>query len=391
MSIFSRLLKLHNGNTPKEDFFTELVAYLFSTNKEILYDWLKYLDLLGTEVSLNAHVRTQQTFECLTHHDSDSRPDIVIELVDGTDQDIIFIESKIGSQESPGQLKRYAEILGELSGFRNKFLVYITHDFEPKDKTAILAGIPESQVIFKQARWHQFYQFLKTQTDTMLVEEIIKFMKEHQMAHNNQFSSIDVIALGNFTNSLKLMEQTMSGEVSTKFKEVLGSIVPMRATAFTQLQKHDRYLMYALLQDKWWCGLGFMLNTSSPTDYPTVFLMLEVDPRSPRRDKIIKEMKDICSIRSNWKGYDLDNSKAWSRIVLGRSLQFFLSEEDHIAAIQKFFRESLEQLSEIKSQYPELPWDSIRNGGGTSEDSNSTPSTSIEEEIPTINVQHSFN
>jgi hypothetical protein len=96
----------------------------------------------------------------------------------------------------------------KLSGFRNKFLIYITHDFEPKDKTVIFTEIPESQVYFKQARWHQFYQFLKTQTNTMLVEEIIKFMQEHQMAHSNQFSSIDVIALGNFTNSLKLMEQT---------------------------------------------------------------------------------------------------------------------------------------------------------------------------------------
>jgi hypothetical protein len=388
MSLFSRLLKLHAGNIPKEDFFTELVAYLFNTNKEILYDWLKYLNLLSTDVGLNARIRTQQTFKCLTHHDLDSRPDIVIELVDGTDQDIIIIESKIGSQESPGQLQRYAEILDKLPGFRNKSLVYITHDFEPKDKTAIFKGIPESQVHFKQARWHQFYQLLKTQTDTMLVGEIIKFMQEHQMAHNNQFSSIDVIALGNFTNSLKLMEQTMSGEVSAYFKQVLGSIVPMRATAFTQLQKHDRYLMYSLLKDRWWCGLGFMLNTSSPTDYPTVFLMLQIDPKSLRRAEIIKVMKDICSNQSNWKGFDLDNSKAWSSLVLGRSLQSFLSEEDHIVAIQKFFRESLDELSEIKSKYPNLPWDSIRNGGGTTEDANSTL---IVEDLSTIDGQHSFN
>ena len=36
MSLFSRLLKLHAGSIPLEDFFTELVAHLFSTNKEIL-------------------------------------------------------------------------------------------------------------------------------------------------------------------------------------------------------------------------------------------------------------------------------------------------------------------------------------------------------------------
>jgi PD-(D/E)XK nuclease superfamily len=368
MSLFSRLLKLHNGNTPLEDFFTELVAYLFSTNKEILYAWLKNLELINTDADLDAFISTQQTFERLSHHFSDSRPDIIIELVDGNNRDIIFIESKIGSSEGCNQLQRYAEILDKLPGFRHKFLIYITRDFEPKERENIFQEISSSEVHFKQIRWHQFYQFLKTQTDTMLVEEIIKFMQEHHMAHNNQFSSIDIIALGNFTNSLKLMEQTMSDEVRNKFKQVLGSVVPLRATAFTQLQKHDRYLMYSWLRDKWWCGLGFMLNTSSPTEYPTVFLLLEVDSKSPHRAEIIKAMKDICSKQSEWKGYDLDNPRAWSRIVLGRSLQSFLSEEDRIVAIQKFFLESLDKLSDIKSQYSDLHWDSIKNGGVSSEE-----------------------
>jgi PD-(D/E)XK nuclease superfamily len=368
MSLFNRLLKLHNGSTPLEDFFTELVAHLFSTNKEILYDWLKYLDLIDTDADLDAYISTQQTFERLSHHFSDSRPDIIIELVDGNNRDIIFIESKIGSSEGCNQLQRYAEILNKLPGFRHKFLIYITREFEPKERITIFLEIPESKVHFKQTRWHKFYQFLKAQRDTMLVEEIIKFMQEHHMAHNNQFSSIDVIALGNFTNSLKLMEQAMSDEVRNKFKQVLGSVVPLRATAFTQLQKHDRYLMYSWLRDKWWCGLGFMLNTSSPTEYPTVFLLLEVDSKSPHRAEIIKAMKDICSKQSEWKGYDLDNPSAWSRIVLGRSLQSFLSEEDHIVAIQKFFLESLDKLSDIKSLYSDLHWDSIKNGGVSSEE-----------------------
>lgn len=374
MSLFNRLLKLHNGSTPLEDFFTELVAHLFSTNKEILYNWLKYLDLLDTNADLDAYISTQQTFERLSHHFSDSRPDIIIELVDGNDRDIIFIESKVGSSEGCRQLPRYAEILDKLSGFRNKYLIYITRDFEPKERKVIFQNIPGSEVSFKQTRWHQFYQFLKTQADTILIEEIIKFMQEHHMAHNNQFSSIDIIALGNFTNSLKLMEQTMSDEVRDKFKKVIGSVVSQRATAFTQLQRHDRYLMYSWMRNKWWCGLGFMLNTSSCTEYPTVFLLLEVEPRSPRRAEIIKAMKDICSKQSEWKGYDLDDQRAWSRIVLGRSLQSFLSEEDHIVPIQKFFLESLEKLSEIKSQYNCLPWDS----SNVNDDNNSNSSTSIE-------------
>jgi PD-(D/E)XK nuclease superfamily len=146
MSLFNRLLKLHNGSTPLEDFFTELVAHLFSTNKEVLSDWLKHLDLIDTNADLDAYISTQQTFERLSHHFSDSRPDIIIELIDGNNRDIIFIESKIGSSEGCNQLQRYAEILDKFPGFRNKFLIYITRDFEPKDRETIFQGIPESKV-----------------------------------------------------------------------------------------------------------------------------------------------------------------------------------------------------------------------------------------------------
>ncbi len=400
MSLFSRLLNLHTDKTPLEDFFTELVAHLFTIDRQILFAWLKYIGLLDTEAYLDAYISTQQTFDRLNHHDSDSRPDLVIELGDGSNKDLIFIESKIGSKEGYKQLPRYAEILDKLPDLRNKVLIYITRDFEPKDREIVLNRIPDSNVRFIQVRWHQFYQFLKAQTDTILFEEIIKFMQEHQMAHNNQFSSIDVIALANFTKSLKLMEQTMWGEVSQRFEKILGSMAPL-STTFTQFRLNERYLMYSWLPYKWWCGLGFMLNTSSSTDYPTVCLVLEVQPQSPCRAEIIEAMKAICKENSDWKGYDLDNAKAWSRIVLGRSLQSFLSKEDHIATIKEFFLKSLDELSNIKTKYPDLPWNAIVDGVGSFD--NSLPSVpididriihsvdaSIEEDIPDILDNDSF-
>ena len=132
MALFSRLLNLNTGNIPLEDFFTELVAYLFSTDKEILYAWLKHLNILDTSIDLDAYVSTQRKFEPLDSHRLGSRPDIVIELADTQRRSIIFIESKIGSQEGDEQLSRYAEILHGIPGFQHKFLLYITRDFEPK-------------------------------------------------------------------------------------------------------------------------------------------------------------------------------------------------------------------------------------------------------------------
>jgi hypothetical protein len=242
MSLFSRLLNLNTGSMPLEDFFTELVAYLFNTDKEILYDWLKEINLLDTNTCFDAHISTQREFKPLEGHCSASRPDISIELGDVNSRSIIFIESKIGSQEGYKQLSRYAEILDGLPDFQHKILLYITRDFDPKDKVVILKNIPESTVRFQQFRWHQFYRFLQLRTDTVLVREITTFMDEYRMAHNNQFSAVDVIALANFTKSLNLMEETMWGEVSQQFEQVLGA-VRQRATALTQLQVHGRYLM----------------------------------------------------------------------------------------------------------------------------------------------------
>lgn len=357
MSLFSRLLNLSTGSIPREDFFTELVAYLFITNRELLCEWLKCINLSNSTVYGNASVSTQQTFRRLDRHCSDSRPDIVIELTDGADRDIIFIESKIDSQESFGQLSRYAKILADLSGFRSKYLIYITRDFEPKNRELILKEVAQSNVRFKQLRWYQFYQFLKSQADTMLVREIIIFMQEYKMVHNNQFSAIDVLALSNFNNSLNLMKQTMWGEVSKKFREVLGG---MKAPSMSirQLDWHGRYLMWVEMPHGWWCGLGFYLKSANSNDYPMVRLILEVNPKSSCRLAIINTMKNICE-EYDWQGYELDDLKAWSRIVREKSLQDFLSEKDHVAAIEEFFLQSLSELDKIKNKFDRLPWGTV--------------------------------
>src|SRR6478672_2355123 len=282
MSLFGRLINLNTGNIRLEDSFTEIVAYLFSINKEILYAWLEYSNLLDTSTCLDAYISTQRSFDAFDLHSASScldivielvhepalhstnpatkkrRPDIVIELVHETHRDIIFIESKIDSQEGNCQLSSYANILHhKFSDFRSKTLVYITRDFEPKNESNIFKEISNNTVQFKQLRWHQFHRFLESHLDKFFVQEIVEFMQENNMAHNNQFSSIDVLALTNFTKSLKIIEQTMSGEVIQRFEKVVG--VKPKRPALSHIKNHGRYLMIAHMMSgkkrAWWCGL----------------------------------------------------------------------------------------------------------------------------------------
>ncbi|GAK55223.1 hypothetical protein U27_02055 [Candidatus Vecturithrix granuli] len=112
MRLFSRLLHLHAGVIPLENFFTEIVAYVLGTSHEFLCDWLKYINLVKEPyIYTHSRIMTQQRFAPLEHYEIASYPDILIELFEGEKRTIILIESRLGSGEGADQLTRYAEIL----------------------------------------------------------------------------------------------------------------------------------------------------------------------------------------------------------------------------------------------------------------------------------------
>lgn len=361
MGLFTRLLDLHplhSEVTPQEDFFSEVVAYLFVTSPDTLKAWIETLGIFSKKEYTKIHVSTQTSFDPLESHLVGSRPDIVIELSDGENRDIIFIESKIGSVEGPDQLKRYAEILNAMQDVQEKVLLYITRYFEPKDAIAILGNIPALAVHFKQLRWHMFYHFLQQQPHDFLIDEIITFMEDTGMAQDNQFTSIDVLALANFRHAFNLMSAAMWGKVSSRFEETAGTIFKSGADNWTNLMTVGGYWMKAPLGGKWdwYCGLGFELPADSITGYPHIELWIEVASNTKHRQKIVAAMKDVCRKRPEWKSYDLDQLEAESGIYRWRSLQEFLAQEDHIEAIEAYLLELLDDLASFKKKYPALPW-----------------------------------
>ena len=367
MGLFSRLLKLHSlhpGTTPLEDFFTEIVAHLFRMSNETLFSWLEeYLELGTSRYTEPPHIWTQSGSEPLGHHSIGTRFDILIELSDGSCSDWIAIESKISAREGPDQLRRYAQVLAAEQDIGERILLYITRDYDPKDESSILQGL-ESTVRFKQLRWYEFYDFLQSRgslsnlesrprdvSTEMLVNEIVKFMEENRMAQSNQFTAIDVLTISNLPNAVSLMDETIGGDVKSRFNDVLG-FVP-RGRPYSQLQ-WSRYLLTAWLSDDWWCGLGYWWG-DNVTDYPNVGIYIEVKPRSKSRQEIIKAMQKI-SQRPAWSSYDLSDLTAWAGVFRECSLRDFLSKEDHVAEIKAYFLELLEDLAKIKKKYPHLPW-----------------------------------
>ena len=87
--------------------------YVDTQNHDLLLDWLKYTEVLQVSAYLGSGVTTQKVFQHPIRGD-EKRPDLIIELASSDAYDIIFIESKVGSQEGYNQLSDYAEILDSL-------------------------------------------------------------------------------------------------------------------------------------------------------------------------------------------------------------------------------------------------------------------------------------
>ncbi|MEH2222811.1 PD-(D/E)XK nuclease family protein [Nostoc sp.] len=363
MSLFTNLLNLHSGNKPREDFFTEIVAYFLSLNNDILVDWLKHHSIINDDNYSSIKISTQQEHKGIESHTEDSRLDIVVELSTGLTTDVIFIESKIGSKEGWEQLKKYADILSNLPNIRHRILIYITRDYDPKEEIKTPAFNLEPKVIFYQLRWHQFYTRLQQHSTDILAQEILTFMRNNRMSHTNQFSSVDLLTMVNYNKTLHLMESTLNDEVQHEFKQAFGGVIKGAASR-TQWKWDERYIIYTHFSPStWdlWCGLGYFgLNPSNLTDYPYLGIFLQVSHRFGQRPKIIESMQKIINDKPNlWTPSNLKVLPAWSGIFYRKSLQEFLSEKDQLSAIKLFFQESIKELKTVQEQYFDFPWKGV--------------------------------
>lgn len=382
-SLLGRLLRLFPESVPLEDLFTEALARLFEKKPQLCIAWLEEEGLIspsvGGEIEGYVRVGTQKSFSALESHETDSRPDLLIEVFrsldeesaeEGASGELVMIESKIGSREGPGQLRRYAQHLNRMAGFDDKTLAYITRSYDPKEANEILSGLNEN-VNFKQLRWHDFYRFLTTVEEDALLEEVKLFMEEQGMARSYRFSTTDLMALSGVPRAFEIFDETLGGEVRTELKRFAGNKVRRETHSMWEMRTFQRYLNRAFLQGHdLFCDLGYQLGKVdesayssilriSAGGYPEAFVDLEAQPRAEGREDSIAAMKKIA-LSDDWEPFNLDSPSDWAGVRRSKSLTDFLSEEDHVAALQRFFIESISQLkkelTEFKKTHPDLLW-----------------------------------
>ncbi len=379
--MLSRLHRFHGSRVSLEDFFTEIFAHLLSKYPDLCLAWLNRSGVLPiNENYAHINVTTQRPFDALEGHRHSSRPDVVIELSEGSpaeaadDQrsdevavpptDVVFVESKIGSREGEDrQLKRYAEQLSAIPDIRHRRLVYITRDYDPKDEDEIVGGLRGSNapVGFVSLRWHGFYRTLEDYRATSLpgsdlIQEVLIFMQQNGMSQTNRLSAADVVALSGMTRMLAFMRETLSGEVEAKLREVSGTRLARRNETLKQLAELDRYFSQAIMGREFWCGGGFYLGQEDPGDYPWLSVVLEVGPQQPGRGDIISAMRSFAADCSGCEPYELDDPSAWAGLDWAIDLREVLTAGDHMGAARTHFLGSLDDVARMRERYPDLPW-----------------------------------
>tara|TARA_Y100000768_G_C23971699_1_gene680879 strand:- start:623 stop:1705 length:1083 start_codon:yes stop_codon:yes gene_type:complete len=344
-TLFDLRLKAHNR--PLEDYLTEIISFVLSSDLEILNDFLIQFGIVENQIE-TYNITTQLVLKRINNHTSDSRPDMAIFL----ENKAIFFENKINSKEGFKQLKRYAEHLDQITD-EKKTLVYLTKHYDLKNPEKIFTDC-KSDIELIQIRWHKIYGFFTKYKSDPIVFELLLFMKQINLSMNNQFNPSDIITLTNFTNVREMMDETMFGAVSKKFKQINKGI-SQKSASMTQLRDHDRYIYYRSHKEKMWCGLGYWMNSRNEKDYPDVGIVIEVAPQSSLRKEIISTFQLIVSENKSWKGYSLSNPKAWAGIRYGISLQSFLSEDSQTEKIKEFFIKGLEEMEEIFEKNEKLP------------------------------------
>lgn len=365
MSLFKNLLKLYPVPRRTEDFFTEIIIHLFNNQKDLAVAWLGSIGAISLNEAQSytfLSATSQKTYSGLDHHANDSRPDMVIQLDSQDKRTLIFVESKIASTQNPSQLTNYAEILCQENGFDKRVLVYITRSFEDIDDFRKNAQASNffMQLNFIQTRWHLFYSFINSYKENYLIQEIKTFMREEKMNQDNQFSAADILAMSHFNHALSIVEETLRGKVEGKLRKVFPS---QRMSSFLDVYKNFRrwprlaYHVY-FPDDTFKLMLGYFdLLFEGGLLYPDVKICLQLHKSSPVGTETFDLLEKIAANPNNlWQADWKTDPGEWPCIVIRKSLQDFLGEKDQVKEIQTFFCDGIDRVVELRSEYPNLPW-----------------------------------
>ena len=314
------------SKTPLEDFTTEILAGILSDRSDIGDAFVnEVLRIEGSGFSFS----TQEPFFLNVEEFPDCRVDLVVRSEDV----LCFVENKVESREGYIQLDRYARVLDDHSSTKKTYLKYCTKYYDEK-------GIGQHE--FHQYRWADVYRFLLPWKSSTIVNEYLKFLNEHDMSDNMNFSLNDLLSLQEMNQVVKKMDRYLE-----KIKSIFGRFFDpnklKEANNLRQIRGNSRYILVAeYVFGGGYTELGIGFNF---TPVPALTVWIWTDYKNEKADlfkKLIQNV-DLISKGENW-------------IALSKPISDFMSAENTEIEIEKWFVQALTQFQLFTTQTPELAW-----------------------------------
>lgn len=362
MSVFSRLRRLFRSTGfPDEDFLTEIVFSFVERHPDRFIQWLR--DARATDLPTTSSVSAATQYhsaESLEDNLPAKRPDILLWLRNGTEQHVLFIESKVESPLSgQDQLQQYARILSKLPTGATKTLLFVTKNYSPQDREQLFSGIPVlERPKFVQARWYEFSTFLMKQSDLSddsLTAEILDYMKERQLDIPNKFTPLDITSLTGLGHALSVMRAVLEGELAKEFESAFGSVIDQ----YDRDSKVAKYGLYVHQPAPGKKGntnvtLGFWFGDDQ-SDYPWIYADLVFDGKTQNKAQVIDALHKYAE-QSNgrWQEENVVATSTSGRIHHDASIGQFLGSDDHVVAIRRYMSDLLKEIANFRRAHPEL-------------------------------------
>ena len=184
-SIYGRVFRYRQSDnrSPKEDFFTEVLAGTLESTCALSNAFVGYL--IGVPVN-SVRIETQKKVD-------QGRLDIHIDADSEDGRHVVAFENKIGAKEGHRQLRNYEQYLMSQRA-KTRWLYYLTlhspTDFEPQ----------KDGVEFRRLQWFDVYNWFKAwlgkndqaigQRSRVLINEMLTLMEEWNMATNLNVSDL---------------------------------------------------------------------------------------------------------------------------------------------------------------------------------------------------------
>lgn len=334
ISIYKRLLSLYwqsgNGNKiPLEDFTTEILVGSLEIDNNLLDEFVNSVLLIegqGFSIDSQENYYLQGDINC------------IIDIVIKNEDNICFVENKVGYSEGERQLDRYSKVLNNIKqdDGKNVYLRYCTKYYDKKDI---------SNIDFLQYRWSDVYKFLDKYEKNEIIEEYLEFLRGEGMASAGDFNFQDLIVMSEVNATIRKMDECLD-MVKPKLTECFGAPYEYDYERVKQICKQSQYVMWSrnIIGENGYSeiAVGFRFYDNKNPVMSVFFNVAKANSEFDNIKKIYAEkLEDIFDV------YYYDEESIFYSFE--KSVSDFISSENQNEEICKWFIEKIDVVNEFKN------------------------------------------